>query len=209
MKRITKAAGALLAGALAASTVGIAAPAANASEGNRSLVDVLTSDGNQFDNDKTDYDLVTEAALAVVGAKPGSPVGVLADGNTPVTAFIPDDRAFRILVWNLTGTWYPNEEDVFNAAVSLGVDTVETVLLYHVIPGATLDAATAIAANGQTFTTAAGLDLTLKNRPAEGIVQIADQDPDYFNPVVWQPDINVGNKQIAHGLNLVLRPQNF
>lgn len=208
MKSTTKAAGALLAGAMLASTVAVAAPA-SAADGNRSLVDVLTSDGNQFDNDKTDYDLVTEAALAVLGAKPDSPVGVLADGNTPVTAFVPDDRAFRILVWNLTGTWYPAEEDVLNAAVSLGVDTVETVLLYHVIPGATLDAASAIAANGQSFTTAAGLDLTLKNRPAEGIVQIADQDPDYFNPIVQQPDINAGNKQIAHGLNLVLRPLNF
>lgn len=46
------------------------APAAQAAPGETSLAAVLTSDKNQFDGDgdADDFDIVTEAALAVVGA---------------------------------------------------------------------------------------------------------------------------------------------
>ena len=33
-----------------------------------------------------------------------------------------------------------------------------------------------------------------------------DRDPNARNPRVIAPDINKGNKQIAHGINRVLRP---
>ena len=37
-------------------------------------------------------------------------------------------------------------------------------------------------------------------------VRLVDADPDDRNPLVVQPNINKGNKQIAHGINRVLRP---
>jgi hypothetical protein len=38
------------------------------------------------------------------------------------------------------------------------------------------------------------------------LVSLRDADPDASNPYVVQPNINKGNKQIAHGINRVLRP---
>jgi fasciclin domain-containing protein len=197
---------------LAAATV---APAASASAsttkplGNRSLAAVLTSDGNQFDRNWYDYDIVTEAVLAVTNAKPASPVNLLKDGNVALTAFIPNDRAFQVLVRDLTGTWPRTERATFEAVASLGIDTVETVLLYHVVPGATITKKAAVKANGVALTTAQGGTFTVKvyNRGIP-IVELRDQDPNDVNPFLNPRalDINKGNKQIAHGIVFVLRP---
>ena len=116
---------------------GIVAPSASADAGTRSLAAVLTADGNRFDSNWYDYDIVTEAVLAVLAAKPGSPVGLLADGTVPLTAFIPNDRAFQVLAYDLTKRWPGTEAKTFSALVdAVGVDAVEQVLLYHVVPGA-------------------------------------------------------------------------
>ena len=72
--------------------------------GTRSLAEVLTSDGNTWDRNSRDYDIVTEAVLAVLATKPDSPVGLLADGTVPLTAFIPNDASFRKLAEDITGT---------------------------------------------------------------------------------------------------------
>ena len=85
-----------------------AAPAASTHHhrhpaGTRSLVAVLTADKNGFDRNRKDFDILTAAVKAVLAAKPDSPVGVLANGKVRVTAFIPNDRAFRLLVRDLTG----------------------------------------------------------------------------------------------------------
>ncbi len=42
---------------------------------------MLTSDGDSSTTTADDFDILTEAALAVIGAKPDSPVALLADGN--------------------------------------------------------------------------------------------------------------------------------
>lgn len=197
---------------LAAATV---APAASASAsttkplGNRSLAAVLTSDGNQFDRNWYDYDIVTEAVLAVTNAKPDSPVNLLKDGTVPLTAFIPNDRAFQVLVRDLTGSWPRTEQATFAAVAGLGIDTVETVLLYHVIPGATITKKAAVKANGAVLTTAQGGTFKVKvyNRHLP-IIELRDQDPNDVNPFLNPRalDINKGNKQIAHGIVFVLRP---
>ena len=75
---------------------------------------------------------------AVLKAKPDSAVAVLADGDTRLTAFVPTDRAFRRLVTSVTGDRPASEKAAFGAVASLGVDTVESLLLYHVVPGATV-----------------------------------------------------------------------
>ena len=141
-------------------------------------------------------------------AKPDSPVKLLADGNVALTAFLPNDQAFRRLVEDLTGNWYRSEAKVFAAVASLGIDTVETVLLYHVVPGATVTYRQALAANGAELTTAQGGKITVRVY-YRYFVRLVDADPDDANPWVVQPNINKGNKQIAHGINQVLRPVNL
>jgi uncharacterized surface protein with fasciclin (FAS1) repeats len=203
----------------AAASVGLAAgaaltlpPAANASElGNTSLASILVSDGDRFDQNPWDYDVLTEAVLTVLQAKPNSDVGVLTDGTKPVTAFIPTDRAFDKLIVDLTGSSAPRERAAFRIVKSLGVDTVETVLLYHVVDGATIDSSAAVQADGQAIPTAAGatftLDVVNKSDGSFG-VRLIDNDPDIRNPwlVLDRLDINEGNNQIAHRIGRVLIP---
>ncbi len=204
-------AAALSAGALAVTlTAGSAASTATAaSSGTTSLASVLLADGDTFDRRWSDYDIVTQAALAVLEAKPDSPVSVLTDGTVPLTAFLPNDRAFRILAADVTGTWDRNEAAVFATVASLGIDTVEAVLLYHVVPGATIDSATAVASDGAALETASGGTIVVDVLSRRGgVVRLNDADPTDRDPFLARKrlDINVGNAQIAHGITLVLRP---
>lgn len=188
-------------------TVGAAGPAA--AEGTNSLAAVLTSDGNQFDKNKKDFDIVTEAVLAVLDAKPGSAVSVLADGTVPLTAFVPNDEAFRKLVKDLTGRNYKKERTVFNKLVkAVGVDTVEAVLLYHVVPGATIDSGAASRSDGAELATALegkSFKVVVKGNS----IRLRDKDYNSRNPRVNVVDVNKGNMQIAHGIDRVLRPMDL
>ncbi len=208
LRRIAKMGAALLvAGALA---IGAAPPASahTSSSGNRSLASVLAKDGSGFDRNWNDFDIVDNAVQAVLKAKPDSAVKVLADGKTPVTAFLPTDRAFRLLVKDLTGKSYRSEKKVFTAVASLGIDTVEAVLLYHVVPGATITYKQALRANGAALTMASGGTVTVKVR-SRVFVKLVDADTDDADPYVVKANINKGNKQIAHGIDRVLRPINL
>ncbi len=185
------------------------APVAGAATGHRSLAAVLTSDGNKFDKNAGDFDITTQAVLTVLGAKPGSAVSVLTKGRQPVTAFVPTDRAFKALVFDLTGTWFYKERKAFAAVATLGVDTIETVLLYHVVVGQTLTAAKVLASDGATVATAQGGSVTVDVLdPSRGVVRLQDADPDDVDPATIPRLLNVnkGNKQVAHGIDYVLRP---
>lgn len=206
--RLRRTTASLVATAAVATGALAAAPAAQASTpGTNSLAAVLLSDGDTFDGNSNDFDIVTQAALAVLGEKPNSPVKVLTDGTVPVTAFIPRDQAFRLFVYSTTGKWITSEQGVFNAVAGFGIDTVETVLLYHVVAGATIDRATALKADGAALTTAQGGTITVDIVPNRKI-ELRDADPDATDPRVrWDAyDINKGNLQIAHGIDRVLRP---
>ncbi|MGG5258160.1 fasciclin domain-containing protein [Phycicoccus avicenniae] len=202
--------------AVAAAALGLSLTAVPASAttgaptGTKSLAAVLTADGDRFDRNWYDYDIVTEAVLAVLAAKPDSKVGVLADGSVPLTAFLPDDRSFQVLAYDLTRKWPRSEEATFTALVNaVGVDAIEQVLLYHVVPGATITKSAAVKANGAVLTTAQGATLTVKvlNRWIP-LIELKDQDRTDVNPFVnpRRFDINKGNKQVAHGIVFVLRP---
>ena len=198
---------------LAAPTAAQAAPAHGGTQptGTRSLAEVLTSDGNTFDRNWYDYDIVTEAVLAVLKAKPSSPVGVLTKGDVALTAFIPNDRAFQVLVHDLTGRWYGSEQTVFSTlAGAVGIDAIESVLRYHVVPGATITSKDALNANGATLQTAlpgATIRVRVLSRYFK-LIELRDQDTNDVNPIINPRafDINKGNKQIAHGIVFVLRP---
>ncbi|MFZ2501066.1 MAG: fasciclin domain-containing protein [Nocardioides sp.] len=197
-----------LIGALALAVTGsaFAITPAQAARGETSLVEVLAADGTKFDSNWNDFDIVERAALTVLAAKPDSAVGVLAQGDVKLTAFVPTDRAFRRLVHDLTGKWVASERKAFKIVASLGVDTVEAVLLYHVVPGAVITYKMALGSSGAVLTTAGGGTVTVKVR--HGHVWLKDADPNDLNPRVKRnlKDINKGNKQIAHGINRVLRP---
>lgn len=63
--------------------------------------------------------------------------------------------ALVTVVGDLTGHWYRSESKVFDALVAaVGVDTVEAVLLYHVVPGATVTKKDAVKADGAVLQTA-------------------------------------------------------
>jgi uncharacterized surface protein with fasciclin (FAS1) repeats len=193
-------AAALAAGALAAQT-----PAQAAAGRPTSLAQVLAADGHHFDRKWGDFDILDAAVLAVLDAKPKSPVGVLAKRKVRLTAFLPTDRAFRSLAATLTGSRPKSEKATFNAlAKAAGIDTIETVLLYHVVPGRTLTAAEVVGADGKKLTTAQGGKITV--RVGKKQVRLVDADPDLRDPRVVATNINKGNPQIAHAIDRVLLP---
>jgi hypothetical protein len=221
--RIKKAiAGVTAAAAALAGGVALATPTQAAGPSN--LAEVLgvdpTSGTGGFDRNKYDFDILREAAEAVLAKKPGSPVGLLAT-DTALTAFIPNDRAFQVLERSLTGSWERKERKIFNgivaAASTLGdpIDVIEEILLYHVLPNAAVESSTVLSLKGaskadRTFTMANGGDIRFHVLSASKrfpLVFIADQDRDALNPwlVRSKLDIEAGN-QIAHGISLVLRP---
>jgi uncharacterized surface protein with fasciclin (FAS1) repeats len=204
----------LTAGALASGAALSAAPAhaapAHAAPGTTSLAKVLAADGNKLDRNWNDFDIADKAVHAVLKAKPMSPVAVLADGKTRLTAFIPTDRAFRRLATDLTGHRKATERGVLRAVTKVAnTDTLEKILLYHVVPGATITYRQARHSDGAKLTTALGPKITVN--VVGHVVRLKDRDPDDRNPRIIRSltDINKGNKQIAHGINRVLRPVNL
>lgn len=194
----------LTAAALTTAVALTAAPAASAAEplGTTSLASVLLEPGGpSYDKDRNDYDILAGAVLAVLEAKPDSPVALLADGDVALTAFLPDDKAFHRLVQDLTGDFVKSEQGNVAVLATLGIDTVETVLLNHVVAGATIDSSVAIQADGAELDTAAGTTLTVDVRQS---IRIVDTSPLTKDAKVKTPDINVGNLQVAHGIDQVL-----
>lgn len=172
--------------------------------GTKSLAAVLTSDGNQFDKNSGDFDILTEAVLAVLGNNPDSPVKVLTDGTVPLTVFAPTDAAFRALVRDLTGKNVVKEKKVFEAVADLGLPTIEQVLLYHVVAGATIASTQAVKANGTKLTMASNGKVTV--RVFGGKITLIDANRDLKDPMVIAVDVNKGNLQIAHAIDRVLIP---
>lgn len=205
-RMITTTATAAVAGTLALS--GLAAPAGAAQApklGHKSLAKVLAADGHSFDKKWGDFDVLDAAVSAVLTAKPNSAVKILTQGKKPVTAFLPTDAAFRSLVKSLTGTAPKTEKKAFTTLASAAdIDTIETILLYHVVAGSTITKKQAAKADGAKLTTAQGSTITVKVKGKK--VKLKDADPDAANPRIVAFDINKGNKQIGHGINRVLRP---
>jgi uncharacterized surface protein with fasciclin (FAS1) repeats len=210
LTRLGKRTAAVTAAALVASALSASPASAHGTKqlGTKSLAAVLTADKSGFDRNSRDYDILTAAVLAVLKAKPSSPVGVLADGKTALTAFLPNDRAFELLVADLKHSKrLPSEKAAFTAVAGLGINTVESVLLYHVVPGSTIDRRAALKADGAKLKTAAGSTVTVDvNGWCYKRVTLIDADRSDRNPTVNKFDINKGNRQIAHGIDRVLRP---
>lgn len=204
---------AALTGTLVAAGLAAAGPAtqADAAQGSKPLVDVLGADGVAFDRNPHDFDVVEAAVLAVLAEKPDSPLGLITKGNQRLTVFLPTDGAFKRLVRDLVGKTPEREQATFKrvAALTGDIDTLETVLLYHVVAGKTLTSPKVVAAAeaGTAIETAQGGSWTVQ-ADGNGRIRLADADRDDLDPraIPRLLDVNRGNKQVAHGINRVLRP---
>jgi len=195
-------------GAAALLGAAVISPTAQAADGDTSLASVLKVGQSKFDRDFADFDILTRAAETVLAAKPDSNVKLLADGSVALTVFAPTDQAFINLASTLTGKKIKTEAAAFKAVAGLGVDTVEQVLLYHVVPGGPILSGDALKANGAKLKSA-DMNKTIKVKVTKkpNIILI-DKAKKIANPRVNldQVDINKGNKQVAHGINGVLLP---
>lgn len=188
-----------------------------------SVLHLLEADGSRLDPrtnvNWSDYDILERVARIVVEAKPGTPVAGLASASNSWTVFAPSDRAFRILAHELTGTWYHTEGQVIRAIATtvstvFGADelinTLENVLLYHVVTArATYADAKALAIAETPITTALGSDL--RPRYAANVDRVILRDADTSDRNAWVTKRNIEAKDskdgsIVHGVNLVLRP---
>ena len=197
--------------ALAAGTMPGNATADSDRKGRTSIAQVLAADGLELDSRWRDFDVLDQAVDDVLAADPESPVAILTKGGKRATAFAPTDGAFRRLVRDLTGDRPADEQATYDAVGSLGVDTVEQVLLYHVVPGATISWGDAKEADGARLETAQGATLRVDFRPRSRRLYLVDQDGDDANARVFYRarNINKGNRQIAHGISQVLRPSDL
>jgi len=204
----TKISRAAVAGTAALIGLAVLAPTAQAAEGETSLATVLKVGQSKFDRDYADFDILTKAVETVLGAKPNSNVKLLADGKTALTVFAPTDQAFMNLATTLSGKKVSTEAAAFKVVAGLGVDTVENVLLYHVVPGSTILSQDALKANGAKLKSAVeGKTIGVKVTSKPAII-LSDYAPKLTNPhvILTKVDINKGNKQVAHGIDGVLLP---
>lgn len=182
-----------------------------------SVLDVLEADGTAFDANWYDFDIVEAAARAVVDAKGAgnTTVAALANPDAALTVFAPNDRAFQVLARDLTGKWYGTEAGVVNGIVgALGadaIDTLETVLLYHVLKPelGKVSFATAKSLSGSEVPTALGPTIKLRYYGWINTLVLVDKDPTDANPWVVNSKRNIetsNGKSIIHGIALVLRP---
>jgi uncharacterized surface protein with fasciclin (FAS1) repeats len=197
----------------AALTTAVAVPATSAATPAPagSVLALLEADGTAFDSNWYDFDILEAAARTVLAAKPASLVSALAVPDAGLTVFAPNDRAFQVLTWNLTGKWYTTEAGVVSGLVgALGsgaVDTIESVLLYHVHAGK-ITAADAKAASGASISTVLGPTIGVRYYRWLNVIVLRDQDPNAINPWVINSKANlfVGTNSVVHGISLVLRP---
>ena len=199
--------------AMLATTVAAApANAQPATDGQRPLSQVLGAD-NGFDQNPYDYDVARALIRGVLKLKPTSPLNVLARGEVPLTIFVPKDVAFKELVDDMLGVWVEDESRLARVALALlnrsgqvGVSAAEQLLLYHVIPGKTLTADALKRTPGAWLRTGALGNRSIRVWLDHGVVRLRDADEELRDPAVRLPDLNVGNRQVAHGIDRVLIP---
>ena len=157
-----------------------------------------------FDDNWYDFDVVTQAVLNFDDL-----VAAASDDKAELTAFLPNDRAFQVLVHDLTGQWLTSEEEIYAAVAGLGLPTVKTVLTYHLV-GAEIPAAAALEADGAELDTLQGgkIGVNVVNKTFAQI-RLVDADTSDDDPGIVYSKFNYGGKLAngyIHGISLVLRP---
>ena len=111
-------------------------------------------------------------------------ISVLADEDSTFTVFAPTDEAFAKL----------GDETI--SALLADPDTLRDILLYHVVPGAAVDAATALSLAGSTVTTANEDDIALSINDGKLFINMSE---------VIATDVQASNG-IIHVIDTVLLP---
>ncbi|HEX6888060.1 MAG TPA: fasciclin domain-containing protein [Candidatus Nanopelagicales bacterium] len=153
-----------------------------------------------------DFDILTAAVAANTTKIPGTDATLLdavQSPSTAVTLFAPNDRAFQLLAFNLTGRWYATEAGVLKGiveAVGTG-DVLGSVLLYHVVGGKVVKADVPLKTdiptlNGQTFQ----VDVT-----SFGTLRIEDANDGFRDASIIRTDIDAGNS-VIHSVSRVIMP---
>jgi uncharacterized surface protein with fasciclin (FAS1) repeats len=159
-----------------------------------------------------DFDIVTKAALEFGAAD-------ILLSLDQFTLFAPNDRAFEVLAndFKLLGPNYRfgakvDEAKVYAAIKSLGKDTINEVLLYHVFPDAKVTGKQVLSGPfTQRLTMANGekLRVTVLSRSARfPVIVLGDKDGKIFNDQVVKSKIDAVQTKntVVHGISDVLLP---
>lgn len=184
------------------SVTAMAVPASAQAE--PTLADILDAQGGGTDRNWYDFDILA-AGVDAAGLS-----GALDDPSADLTVFIPNDRAFQALVADLYGWWYwfKDEATILNKLVELEASapgTLQTVILYHAVPGEITSDVALNVPRGTELTTLQGGTITVY--PFWRTAVLADQDRNDLNPVLVRSKLDIqASNGIAHGISLVLRP---
>ena len=161
-----------------------------------SIVDVAVkaSSANGPDDNPYDYDLLI-AAVTATGLAP-----TLADESNTFTVFAPNDRAFKRLVADLSGTYPASEKAALDAILAtFTVDQIRNVLLYHVVAGKKLSPLQVLFAGRLTMANGG----TVRPR---GLF-LRDETPALRDPRLLLSGINIqATNGVIHTINRVLVP---
>ena len=149
-----------------------------------------------------DYDILTAAVVA-----DGTLVGAVTDPATAVTLFSPNDRAFQLLAYDLTGTWFWTETQVLDAivgAVQAGAVDLTNVLTYHVVDGRVERADVPLNTPVPTLN---GDTIEFRARFFGRFIELRDNVNAFRNPYLLRTDIDAGNS-VLHSISRVLIPVN-
>lgn len=171
---------------------------------------ILSDADGKYDRKWSDYDIIGEIVKAILDSGIETRLGASVDPNVELTAFLPNDKAFRRLAHDLTGKWVSKESKVIPAilgAVGGDLALVNAIVEYHVVPGK-IKARTAVRSDGAVLTSIMGESFTVdvKNKRAFK-VQLVDNDPDLRDPRLIRRDLdNRASNGVWHGIDRVLIP---
>lgn len=206
----------LVAGGVAAiamaGSLAFTAPAGASSPSAPTLKQILDSQGGSFDRNWYDFDIIDAVVDKILAENPSSPLALAGDPASPkLTVFLPNDRAFQALAADLLGFkyWFASEATVATALVSaIPTSTLETVVQYHVIPGADIDSKTALSVpRGTALTTLQGGQIKVTPVKIFGTAILSDNDRNDVDPFLVRSKLDIqASNGIAHGISFVLRP---
>ena len=160
-------------------------------------------DGFRFDGRNWyDYDILFAAVLA-----DGNLVDAVTSAATEVTLFAPNDRAFQLLAFDLTGQWLFTEQAVLDTivgAVQSGAVDLTNVLTYHVVAGKILRADVPLNTPVGTLN---GDTIRFRPRFFGFFVELRDNVDAFRNPFLLRTDLDAGGS-VIHSISRVLIPVN-